>query len=352
MNRPHHIGPIMAVVSAALFGVSPVLVKVAVGELHPVFLAALLYFGSSAGLLIFRFFQKNGSLSELTALSQRQRGMLFGSVLSGGILAPICLVYGIREATAFEASVLLNLETVVTTLIAWLIFHENVGSRVWIGKSFLLFGALLIAVTPKIGLSFSPGGIYLIAASIFWAVDNNLTREVDTLSPSILGTFKSLTSATFMGILAWLIGGTQGEWGSVGETLLIGALSYGLSLVLFIESLRKLGASRTSTYFAINPFFGMIFALLFLGEHPKAIQWVSAFVMLIGIILLYFEHHEHSHTHEPLAHRHRHIHDEHHQHAHDGTEGPEPHEHFHIHDPITHNHVHSPDIHHRHTHHT
>jgi len=351
MNKSDHLGPSMAVASAALFGVSSVLVKLTFGELHPVFLAALLYWGSSAGLLLFRFFKKTGSLSELVGLSQRQKGMLLGSVISGGVLAPICLVYGIREATAFEASILLNLETVVTTLIAWFIFHENVGSRVWIGKAFLLFGGLLIAINPKLGLSFSPGGIYLIAASIFWAVDNNLTREVDTLSPSILGTFKSLTSATFMSILAWSIGGFQGRWVSVGETLLIGSFSYGLSLVLFIESLRRLGASRTSTYFAINPFFGIIFALLFLGEHPGVISWISALVMLSGIILLYFEHHEHPHTHEPLAHRHHHIHDEHHQHAHDGTEGPEPHEHFHIHEVITHNHAHSPDIHHRHGHH-
>lgn len=343
-------GPSFALISAALFGVSPVLVKWQIGDLPPIFIAGLLYLGSAIGLGIFRSCKKTQSILELRSLTQKQRLKLLGSILAGGILAPVCLVYGIREATAFEASIMLNLESVATTLIAWIFFHENIGPQVWIGKGLVLLGGGILMLTSLTTPSFSFAGLLLLGASVLWGIDNNLTRDLETLSPSLLTTLKGWVAGGLNCALAYHLGQALGGWNQIARCLLIGAFSYGLSLILFIEALRTLGSSRTSTYFAIGPFFGMIFALFFLEESPQAHEWVSAALMLAGMLILYFEHHEHLHTHTQMTHSHRHIHDEHHQHAHNGTEGSEPHDHFHIHEELTHTHAHLPDIHHRHRH--
>lgn len=340
----------LALTSAALFGVSPALVKITVGELQPVFLAGLLYLGSALGLLLVLLAKKSAPLAELGELPRKHWFKLLGAVLSGGILAPVCLVYGIRGATAFEASVLLNLETVATTLIAWLVFHEHVGARVWTGKALLILGALIISVTPGMGVSFGSASLPLIGACVFWGIDNNLTRDLETLSPAVLASFKGLSAGIFNCSLAYALGQSQGNGTALIGSLIIGAFSYGVSLILFIEALRKMGSSRTSTYFATGPFLGMVFAVILLGERPELQQWISAFFMLAGVGILYYEHHEHPHTHEPLTHSHRHTHDEHHQHRHEHNEGPEPHEHAHTHEVVTHTHAHLPDIHHRHIH--
>lgn len=343
--------PTLALASAALFGISPVLIKKNMGELHPIFIAGLLYLGSALGLILFQGVQKNRNrASQLSTLSQRQWFQLIGSVLSGGILAPICLIYGLQNATAFEASVLLNLETVATTLIAWIIFHENTGFRLWVGKFLLLLGGAYLAFSSSSGASFSHSSLLLIGAALFWGIDNNLTREIETLSPSVLAIIKGVIAGGVNCGLAYGFDQLQNRWLLIFETLTIGALSYGLSLIFFIQSLRTLGSSRTSTYFSVNPFFGILFALLLLGEKPQSSEWISAMIMLLGVIILYFEEHDHLHTHAPLAHSHPHIHDEHHQHSHLGNEGLEPHDHFHIHEELTHSHAHDPDIHHRHSH--
>lgn len=318
--------------------------------MSPVLLAGLLYLGSGIGLQIILLSQRQSTFSELRKLASRQKLKLLGAIIAGGILAPLCLTFGIQTGTAFEVSLLLNLETVATTIIAWLFFHEHIGARVWIGKVLLLIGAGFITLQPINGVIFSRSALLILAACLFWGIDNNLTRDVEDLPPTVLASVKGWTAGAFNTLLAIFLGQTAITTGHALTSLSIGAFSYGVSLVFFVKALREIGSARASTYFAAGPFFGMLAALLLLGEQPSVFQWASAAFMAAGLWALYGERHGHRHTHEAIRHSHSHLHDEHHQHAHNGMEGPEPHDHEHVHEPITHSHVHWPDIHHRHQH--
>lgn len=318
--------------------------------MSPALLAGLLYLGSGLGLQSVLLFQRKKSLEELRRLSPRHRLKLVGAIISGGIVAPVSLAFGIKYGTASEVSLLLNLETVATTLIAWLVFKEYIGPYVWSGKVLILIGAALVVLRAEGGLSFSLSGLLVIIACIFWGIDNNLTRDVDEISSMVLASVKGLAAGLFSVTLALLFSGGSATAGQVAGTLAVGALSYGLSLVLFVEALRKIGAARTATFFAVGPFFGTLLSVALLGERPPAAYWIATVLMLAGIFLLYLEVHRHRHTHEELAHSHSHSHDDHHDHEHEAGEAANPHDHFHVHRPVTHSHVHWPDPHHRHDH--
>ncbi len=344
-------GPALALLSAVLFGISPPLSKLVIGNMSPLFLAGLLYLGSGIGLMVVLVWQKVTVTKELARLSMHHRMKLLGAIISGGILAPVCLTYGIKLATAFEVSLLLNLESVTTTILAWLIFHEHIGKQVWIGKFALIFGALIITINPANPAGFSTASFLILGACLFWGIDNNLTRDIEELPPAVLAGVKGLSAGIFNITLALLLEHSLGAVSQMASALIIGALSYGASLVLFVKALRAIGTSRTSTYFAISPFFGMVFSLLLLGERPPMYHWLSATIMAAGLWFLSREHHRHLHSHEPIRHRHSHSHDEHHQHRHEeNKDNGETHDHPHTHEPITHSHVHWPDIHHRHRH--
>ncbi|MBW4054670.1 MAG: EamA family transporter [Proteobacteria bacterium] len=343
-------GQFLATLSAALFGISPVLCKLVIGEMSPALLAGLLYLGSGIGLQILLLFQGKNSVAELRRLPSKLRLALIGSVISGGIVAPLLLVYGIKFGTASEVSLLLNFETVATTLIAWLLFKEQVGVGVWSGKAFILFGSLLVIIKSEGALTFSIAGLMVIMACVFWGIDNNLTRDIEEMSATVLASIKGLFAGTFNIVLASIFFSGTATTFQVMSSLLVGAVSYGLSLVCFIEALRRIGSSRTSTYFAIGPFIGTLLAFILLGERPPMIFWVAAVCMLAGIIFLYREMHSHLHEHTMRTHCHSHIHDEHHRHKHVDNSITVPHEHQHIHEPIIHSHAHWPDIHHRHQH--
>ncbi|MGK5088378.1 DMT family transporter [Bdellovibrionota bacterium FG-2] len=308
--------PLIAILAAAVFGISPALIKASIGNVPPVLLAGLLYLGSGIGLLGFRVARCQAIFEELRALSTIQKYRLIGAIVSGGIIAPVFLTYGLRTGTAFEVSGLLNLETVATTIIAWLFFHEHIGWHVWIGKVLVLVGAFVMCVQDVSSVSISPAVILLCGACLFWGLDNNLTRDVEDLAPSLLAGVKGLVAGTFNILLGLLLRESFSSFDSTVIALGIGAISYGLSLVLFVLALRLMGASRTSTYFATGPFLGMIFSLVILGERPSLIEWIGSAIMVVGVWTLYREHHEHVHSHEGLTHSHPHYPDIHHRHRH------------------------------------
>jgi drug/metabolite transporter (DMT)-like permease len=348
-EKSHFSGPVAAILSAALFGLSPVFCKQLLGDMSPALLAGLLYLGSGLGLTGVIVYQRAGFLRELTRLTPLHRRKLLWAVLAGGVIAPLCLTYGIKYGTAAEVTLLLNLETVATTFIAWLIFKEQVSKQVWIGKVLIILAAILVLLRPDGDLAFSRSGGLVLLACIFWGIDNNLTRDVDELPATILAAVKGYGAGLFTILLALLFTPAPTTPGQIGGALLIGALSYGLSLVLFVEALRRIGSARTSTFFAVGPFIGTTFAVLILGERLPLPFLLAAGLMLAGVAILYGEQHGHLHTHPATAHRHRHNHDDHHQHEHAAGDDLAA-DHYHEHESLTHLHAHWPDTQHRHTH--
>ena len=329
---------------------SPVACKFVVGDMPSSLLAGLLYLGSGLGLTLVVLRQRLPVYQILGSLSRRQWAYLAGAIVSGGVAAPLFLAYGIRMGTASEVSLLLNFETVATTLLAWMVFHEQIGYRVWLGKLFIIGASILVLFTGGSELQLSIPGLSVIAACVLWGIDNNLTREVESLPAPLLACMKGWSAGIFNVLLSLILFKSHVTALQVSGTLAIGALSYGVSLVLFIHALREIGSARTSTWFATGPFIGTILSVLVLGERPSGEYWVAALVMLSGMGFLYGEMHRHLHQHERITHAHPHEHDEHHQHGHRDEALTGEHDHLHTHEPIMHSHVHWPDIHHRHIH--
>jgi hypothetical protein len=151
--------------------------------------------------------------------------------------------------------------------------------------------------------------------------------------------------------LAAMLGAATPSMAQVIAASAIGAVSYGVSLALFVVALRELGSSRASAYFAVAPFVGTGFAIVALGEALTTRIIVAASLMGVGVWLHLTEAHVHDHNHAPLEHAHPHHHDEHHRHSHDRQPGDgRGHDHLHRHKPLTHRHEHYPDAHHRHGH--
>lgn len=339
-----------AVLSAILFGLSPVACKALVGQMPPSLLAGLLYLGSGMGLTWVVLRQPTPFYSVLSALSRRQWANLAGAIFSGGVAAPLFLAYGICSGTATEVSLLLNFETVATTLLAWLIFREHIGCRVWVGKVLIIGASAFVVFAGSGEMRLSMAGLSVLAACVLWGVDNNLTRELESMPASLLACMKGWIAGTFNVLLSLVLFRSQASAIQVSGVLAIGALSYGASLVLFIYALREIGSARTSTWFATGPFIGTLLSVVLLGEHPTAEYWAAALVMLSGMLFLYGEVHRHFHRHEKFAHAHLHEHDEHHAHVHGEGERVGMHDHYHVHEAMEHAHMHWPDVHHRHAH--
>ncbi|MDH4174734.1 MAG: DMT family transporter [Betaproteobacteria bacterium] len=348
MNR----GVICALGAAALFGASTPFAKLLVGEVSPWVLAALLYLGSGIGLatwIMVRAHLPGGAT--VAAIPRADWSWLAAAIVAGGVAGPVLLMQGLALTDAASASLLLNLEAVLTAAIAWTVFRENVDRRIFVGMVAIVAGGVLLSTDAAPRAGGFAGALLVAAACLAWAIDNNLTRRVSGGDAATLACLKGLAAGAANLALAWALGvpfPAVSGWIGAG---VLGFLGYGVSLVLFIVALRNLGTARTGAYFSVAPFFGALLALALLGERPGIAFWLAAGLMALGVWLHLSERHEHTHAHEEMEHAHEHVHDAHHQHTHDFPwDGREPHAHPHRHTAMVHSHPHYPDLHHRHTH--
>ena len=346
---------LFALAAAALFGASTPLAKLLLGDLPPLALAGLLYLGSGLGLLVVHVLGRllaraTPGESKEASLEARDYIWLTGAVISGGVVAPALLMWGLSGSGASEASLLLNLEGVVSILVAAFMFREAVGARVWVAAAMMLAAGLVLSWQPHADARLSLHAIAIIGACFCWALDNNLTRKISANDPVVIAMIKGLVAGSCNLALAFALGLHLPATTALAGALVVGFLGYGVSLVLFILALRHLGSARTAAHFGTAPFIGAAIAIFVLGE-PFTGAFVVALALMVGATwLILTEQHVHPHVHLPMAHSHRHLHDEHHTHVHHGGEGPEPHAHWHEHSPMAHGHPHLPDLHHRHKH--
>lgn len=347
-------GVVYALLAAALFGASTPFSKTLVGQVAPVTLAGLLYLGSGLGLLV--WFISRGLISRSSQntparLTTPDLPWLGGAIVAGGIAGPIFLMIGLTLTPASSASLLLNMEGVLTAMLAWFVFKENFDRRIFIGMLLIIAAGVLLSWEQAATLGMPWGALAIIAACLCWAIDNNLTRKVSASDAVQIAGIKGLVAGSVNLSIAIALGLPMPEISTALTAGVVGFCGYGLSLVLFVLALRHLGTARTGAYFSAAPFAGAVISLVMLGDTPTTIFWIAAAFMGAGIWLHLTETHAHPHTHAPLSHAHQHSHDEHHRHTHDfDWDGEEPHSHSHEHEPLVHTHPHFPDIHHRHGH--
>lgn len=344
-----------ALAAALLFGASTPLAKLLIGDVAPLLLAGLLYLGSGLGLtllLALRWARERAAGQTRTHLEipRKEIPWLLGAIVFGGMLGPALLMLGLTQTSGASASLLLNVEGVLTAVIAWLVFKENADRQIVLGMVAIVAGGALLSWEPG-GASLSTGALFIVGACLCWAIDNNLTRKVSTNDAMLVAGLKGLVAGACNTALALANGASLPTLPTVGASLLLGFFGYGLSLTLFVVGLRVLGTARTGAYFSVAPLFGVVISLAIWPSAPAPLSWVAAALMALGVWLHVRERHLHEHSHEPLDHSHPHRHDEHHQHAHDfDWNSAEPHAHQHRHEVLTHKHTHYPDIHHRHAH--
>jgi drug/metabolite transporter (DMT)-like permease len=282
-------------------------------------------------------------------MSRSDRGWLAGAILLGGILGPLLLMQGLARTPASVAALLLNAEAVLTALLAWIAFRENVDRRIAAGMLAIVAGALVLSWSGPAGIKELDGPLSILGACLCWAIDNNLTRKVALADPLQIARWKGLVAGLVNTGLALAAGAVLPAIGPLGAAGLLGFFGYGISLVLFVLALRDLGTARAGAYFSAAPFVGALLAIAFLGEPLTVRLGIAGVLMGLGVWLHLTEHHDHQHAHPGIEHGHSHDHDAHHDHDH-GDTITEPHDHWHRHAPVTHRHPHYPDSHHRHPH--
>lgn len=346
MNTPALRGGLLALLAATLFGVSTPLVQYLGRGLGPLTTAALLYAGAAlAGALLRKGRQQEARL-------QRSDGRrLLAVVVFGAVIGPVALAWGLQRTSGASASLMLTLEALFTALLAWRLYRETLGLRVWVAMALLLAGgAVLVLDQARLGGAQLAGLLAVLVATAAWGMDNTLSRALAERDPGQVVLVKAALGATVTALLALAFAEPVPPLAAAAGLLAVGATGYGLSLRFYLLAQRAFGAARTGSVFAFAPFIGALLALALGDRSVSAWMGAGGLLMLGGVLLHLMESHGHAHRHAAMDHEHAHDHaDGHHNHSH--VPMPEgSHSHAHHHEPLEHAHPHVPDAHHLHRH--
>lgn len=346
LASPAQRGGLLALLAAALFGLSTPLVQGFGAGVGPFTTAALLYGGAALVAAVMR--------QPATREAQLRRGdlpHLVAMASMGAVVGPVALAWGLQRTSGSSASLMLTLEAVFTALLAWRWYGETLDRRVIVAVTLLLVGGVVLVLEQGlVGQVQLLGLLAVTVATVAWGIDNTLSKGVADRDPGQVVLVKAVLGTLATVLMGWLWNEPVPGLGPALALLAVGATGYGLSLRFYLLAQRAFGAARTGSVFAFAPFIGALGAFALGDRSGSWLMGVGGLLMVCGVVLHLAERHEHAHVHESLEHEHAHTHDDgHHTHTHDVMPSGS-HSHWHHHAPMEHTHPHVPDAHHGHSH--
>ena len=276
---------LMAILAAALYALNSPISKLLLVNVSSVMMAGLLYLGAGTGLVIVRLIQKGAGVSRREATLAKNDLPYTVAMVVLDIAAPISLMAGLTMTTAANASLLNNFEIVATSLIALFIFKEKISGRLWAAISLVTLASIILTVEDAGSFRFSAGSLFVLLACVCWGFENNCTRKISDKDPLEIVVIKGFGSGIGSLVIAFAIGERLPEMRYIVCALLLGFVAYGLSIFFYIYAQRTLGAAKTSTYYAVAPFIGVLLSLLIFREIPRPSFWVALVIMAAGTYL-------------------------------------------------------------------
>lgn len=343
-------GTLFAILAAALYAISTPFSKLLLQEIPPVLLAGILYLGAALGMIGLELIPKKHAPSNREARLAKSELPYIFSMIALDIAAPIFLLIGLSTAEPANVALLNNFEIVATSLLAYLFFRESISKKLGIAIVLVTIASMLLSVEDATSFHFSFGSLLVLLACICWGLENNCTRKLSVKDPRQIVIIKGLGSGGASLCIGLVIGERVAHVNAIAGALCLGFVAYGLSIFFYIHAQRSLGAAKTSAYYSIAPFIGVLFSILLFRTLPGTTFVLALFIMIAGSVLASTEWHGHDHVHPPLEHEHSHTHEDgHHTHHHlESVVGV--HSHFHTHDRLEHSHEHEQDVHHTHSH--
>lgn len=263
------------------------------GSLSPVFAASLRFLLASTALLGFLWLARI-PLARPTPKQWLQLALLgFFGIFSYNL----CFFYGLQYINASRASLIVALNPAVIGLASWWLFKERLGRAKTAGIATCIVGAALVIVSrnPQL-LAATPdawiGDLLILGCVLSWGVYSLFSRELNqTLGPVQTVTFSILIGT----VMLWILTAVRGElsWQALNDLglaqwlslIYLGVLGSALAYIGYYDGIRKIGATRSGVFIALNPLTAVILGALLLGEQLMPAMYVGGGLILSGIYL-------------------------------------------------------------------
>lgn len=292
VDRKEHLDPlaISLLIACCLFwGLQQILIKTTVGEVPPLWQAALRFAGATVLLGLWcawrrvRLFDRDGTLPA---------GLLAGALFAGEFT---CIYLGLRDTAASRLTVFLYTSPfVVALLLPRFVPAEKLRPTQWVGLV-IAFAAVALAFSEGFtGHSTARqlrGDALALAAGTLWGLTTLVIRSTKMATASAEKTLFYQVAVT--AVVAPLLSLALGEswslhysgyaWMSIALQTAIGAFA---SYLAWMWMLRHYPATQLSSFTFLTPLFALLFGIVLLHERLTPELLVALAAVATGIVLV------------------------------------------------------------------
>lgn len=262
-------------------------------SLSPLFAASLRFLLASVALLLFVLLAR----MPLVRPSARQWLQLAMLGFFGIFFYNLCFFYGLHYINASRASLIVALNPAVIGLASWLLFKERLKRAKVAGIAICIAGAGLVIVSrnPQLLAANADawiGDLLIFGCVLSWGVYSLFSKGLN----QTLGPVQTVTYSILLGTaMLWLTSAVRGElsvealirlgpqqWLSL---MYLGVLGSALAYIGYYDGIRKIGATRSGVFIALNPLTAVILGALLLGEQLTLPMGLGGGLILAGIYL-------------------------------------------------------------------
>ena len=271
---------IFAILAALLYSFSSPFSKVLLSSFPPTLLAGVLYLGAGIGTSTIFLTSKN---KERERIDKSDMVYVVLMVILD-MAAPVFMMKGLSITRSENASLLGNFEIAATALIAFLFFREKVSKKSALAILLITLSSFILSYKKSTSFFLDKGSLLIILATCFWGLENNCTRRLSNKDPMEIVAIKGIFSGGI--ILGLIVGERLDNLALLIPALILGFFSYGMSIYFYIYAQRYLGAAKTSAYYAVNPFIGVILSFLIFKEMPAPTFYLALLFMAAGSLII------------------------------------------------------------------
>jgi drug/metabolite transporter (DMT)-like permease len=208
-----------------------------------------------------------------------------GIAAINSVLPFVLFAWGAERAPAGIGAITNAMTVMFTTLVAFVLYGERIGTRRLIGLVAGFVGVAILASGKTAGASVGPAALAGTTASLLYGFGINFVRRYLSGFPSAALAAANLASGALL-----LAPFAAYSWprhplavSSWVSALLLGVLCTGVAFVFYYRLIVRIGAPRTSTVTYLIPLFGVIWAWLLLGEPLTETMALAGALILAGV---------------------------------------------------------------------
>ena len=250
---------------------------------HPLAYATIRYGAATALFFGFTYYRER---SFRVARSDLKLVALAAALI---YLNQLCFVYGVDKSTASIAALLLGTTPIWIAIITTSFGFERLQRSFWAATALSFAGVGLVASGNG---GFSGRGIGILLAlltAITWACYSM------TIAP-LLRRYSPFRISSLVLALGWIPLAVTGAPQTLHQSFHFGGLAWVgfvyavvgplfLTNILWFTAIDRVGATRASLFSNLQPFFGVVFALILLGEGLDVWEVLGGLLIFGGIVL-------------------------------------------------------------------